>query len=214
MAKKSTVPATDPKKSLTLRASDYPGKSQDRVMAELSQSPIAGNVCTSMAFSKGNFGELGITDAIEAMRGKVEKVQAGSMADMESLLVAQATSLDAIFNELARRSALNMGEYLDASERYMRLALKAQAQSRATVEALAEVKNPRAVAFVKQANIAHGPQQVNNGAQPTRTEETIIPSNELSGAGNELLPDTRASQAASRVNQEVEAVGAINRAKN
>jgi hypothetical protein len=67
---------------------------------------------------------------------------------------------------LARRAALNMGEYINAAETYMRLALKAQSQCRATIETLALIKNPPPVTFVKQANIAHGPQQVNNGAQP------------------------------------------------
>ena len=56
---------------------------------------------------------------------------------------------------------MNTGEYLDATDRYMRLALKAQAQCRATVETLAEIKNPPTL-FARQANIAHGPQQVNN----------------------------------------------------
>ena len=42
--------------------------------------------------------------------------------------------------------------------------IKAQSQCRATLETLAAVKNPQPVAFVQQANIAHGPQQVNNGA--------------------------------------------------
>lgn len=74
-------------------------------------------------------------------------------------------ALNAIFNELARRAANNMGTYLGTTETYLRLALKAQAQSRATVEALAEMKKPHSVAFVKQANIAHGPQQVNNGGE-------------------------------------------------
>ena len=58
-----------------------------------------------------------------------------------------------------------MGTYLATTESYLRLALKAQAQSRATVEALAEMKNPHPVSFVKQANIAHGNQQVNNGGK-------------------------------------------------
>jgi hypothetical protein len=44
--------------------------------------------------------------------------------------------------------------------------LKAQAQCRVTLVALAEMKNPRPVAFVQQANIAAGLQQVNNGAPP------------------------------------------------
>ena len=55
----------------------------------------------------------------------------------------------------------------------MRLALKAQAQSRSTVEALAEIKNPRPVQFVKQANMTTGPQQVNNGYAGTSSHDGI-----------------------------------------
>ena len=46
-------------------------------------------------------------------------------------------------------------------DRLTRLALKAQAQCRATIETLTLIKNPTTV-FASQANIAHGPQQVNN----------------------------------------------------
>lgn len=211
--KKKSAPTPDPKGVLRLRESDYPGKTQDRVMAEISQSPIAANAATSMIFSRGTFGDVGISDALDAMREKAEKVQAGDMADMESLLVAQATALDAIFNEMARRAALNMGTYLGPADTYMRLALKAQSQCRTTVEALAEIKNPRPVAFVKQANIAHGPQQVNNGVPPAHGNNSTQ-SNELSGAGNELLPDTRASQVEGAINPPVEALAEINRAAN
>jgi hypothetical protein len=48
---------------------------------------------------------------------------------------------------------------------HLNLALKAQSQCRATLETLAHVKNPP-VLFAKQANIAHGPQQINNSADP------------------------------------------------
>jgi hypothetical protein len=44
----------------------------------------------------------------------------------------------------------------------LKVALRAQAQSRATWEAVAAIKNPTVFGYVKQANIAHGPQQVNN----------------------------------------------------
>lgn len=91
----------------------------------------------------------------------------------KATLTAQAAAFDAIFTELARRGALNLGEYLSASETYLRLALKAQSQCRATLETLAEIKNPHPVAFVQQANIAHGPQQVNNGAE-SRAREKVI----------------------------------------
>jgi len=209
------APTTDPKNAL--RATRQEGKTVERMEAELAQSPIHANASTARVFSRGTFGDSGITEMSEVLRDKAAKVNAGDLADMETLLVAQATALDSIFTELARRAALNMGEYINAADTYMRLALKAQSQCRATVEALAEIKNPRPVAFVKQANIANGPQQVNNGtpaAEPCAHGKTANQSNELSEASRELLPDTRASTLESRANQEVETVGAVNRAAN
>jgi hypothetical protein len=50
---------------------------------------------------------------------------------------------------------------VDQIDRFTRLALKAQGQCRATLETLAAIKNPPTV-FARQANIAQGPQQVNN----------------------------------------------------
>ena len=55
-----------------------------------------------------------------------------------------------------------MGEHLNATETYMRLALKAQTQCRSTLETLAEVKYPKAATFVRQQNVAYQ-QQINNG---------------------------------------------------
>ena len=89
------------------------------------------------------------------------------------MLVEQAHTLDALFGNLIRRSQNNSSAgYLDAAETYMRLALQAQGQAVRTIEALAEVKNPRAVAFVQQANTTTGPQQTTNGTvAPTRAGE-------------------------------------------
>ena len=113
------------------------------------------------------------------------------------------------------------GGYMDAGERYLRLALKAQSQCRTTVESLAEIKNPRPVAFVRQANISNGPQQVNNGGGPnfeTNTRTPVRPgefenpqSKLLERQSNEWM-DTRATAATSRANPALETVGAIHRA--
>jgi hypothetical protein len=65
------------------------------------------------------------------------------------------------------------------ADRYLRLALKAQSQSRATVETLATVKNPPVV-YAKQANFAAGAQQVNNGISPAHAGNLLAPS-ELTG---------------------------------
>jgi len=130
-----------------------------------------------------------------------------------SFRTAQAPpSLDAIFNELARRAALSMGEYIGSFETYMKMALKAQAQTVRTVEVLAAIKKPPVV-FAKQANISNGPQQVNIGTTPpahvreNQTEQTIL----LTGDGHATLDSSRTA-ATIGVNQELETVGAVNRA--
>lgn len=76
------------------------------------------------------------------------------------MLTIQAHTPDAIFNNLAKR-AINV-DYMDNLDRYLKPALRAQSQCRATWEALATIKNPLIMGYVGQANIPHGPQQVNN----------------------------------------------------
>lgn len=44
---------------------------------------------------------------------------------------------------------------MDNMDKFFRLALKAQNQIRATLQTLAELKAPKQVAFVKQANIGN-----------------------------------------------------------
>jgi hypothetical protein len=211
-AKKIDPPVIPKSKQLNAKLKE--GQSQDRFMAEIGLSAVTANTTTAMEFSKGTFGELDLTESLAVMREKTERVQRGDMSEVEATLTAQAATLDAMFNELARRAALNIGEYIHSAEIYLRQAFKAQAQCRSTLEALAEIKNPRQVAFVKQANISQGHQQINNGVESGDSlahGKNPIQTNELSEVGNELLPDTRASRLASRVNQGVETVGAIDR---
>jgi hypothetical protein len=97
----------------------------------------------------------------------------------------------------------------------MRLALKAQGQARATVEALAEIKNPRPVAFVKQANVGTNV-QVNNGpigpyaGARVRENDADAPSGLLEASDGDRL-DTRAQGAAGRGDPALEAVDAQHR---
>jgi hypothetical protein len=154
--------------------------------AEACLSPIVGNAVTARTFTKGVFGNFDLTDSVAVIAEFAAKAKKNDLSDAEAMLIAQATALNAIFSELARRAAVNMGEYLQATETYLRLALKAQAQCRATLQTLAEIKSPHPVAFVKQANIANGPQQVNNRVQvagdvPACAEDLAAGSNELLG---------------------------------
>ncbi len=111
----------------------------------------------------------------------------GDLKRGETMLTAQAHTLDAIFNNLARRAAQNMGEYMQACDTYLKLALRVQSQCRATWETLATIKNPPVVGYVKQANIAHGHQQINNA--PSTTSE-VPHARENPNLQNKLLEET------------------------
>ena len=139
------------------------------------------------------------------------------MKDIESMLFVQSLTLQATFTALSRRAAVISGEHMVATETYVRMALKAQSQCRATLETVATIKNPRPLAFVKQANIANN-QQVNNCTPakmqqyaPARArEETGIAQNELltyTKATHGKPLDTRVKSKAGKSNPHVEAVG-------
>lgn len=146
------------------------GAAQPLPPHELVTMPAAQNSAALQPWAV--FGECEIAALVRDLRDQTRAVtQEGDMRAPEAMLYGQAVALQTIFTSLSRRAALNVGEYMNAAERYLRLALKAQAQCRATLETLHEMKNPRPVAFVQQANIAHGPQQVNNGLTPPKSEQ-------------------------------------------
>jgi hypothetical protein len=100
-----------------------------------------------------------------------DQVKAGDLSHLEEMLVSQAIALQSIFTNLAiRASAQTKAERADS---LLLLALKAQSHSRATLSTLADLKFPRQTTFVKQANVSHGPQQVNNGATASGSRATI-----------------------------------------
>lgn len=91
----------------------------------------------------------------------------------------------------------------------MRLALKAQAQCRATLETLANTKKPPVV-YARQANIAHGPQQVNNGSRDANARAPISLPNELLETEHGKRLELGTSGAAIGSDPALETVGAIN----
>lgn len=132
--------------------------------------------------------KLELTDLIAEMKKKADAVVGGNMSMVERMLVNQAMTLDAMFNNLAQRAIKQ--ETFKGIEVLTRLAMKAQAQARSTAEALALVKNP--MPYIRQANITNGPQQVNNGnasasghtgisTQPSAHQNTAIANEGASG---------------------------------
>jgi len=174
-------------------------------------------VIAAAEHGKGGGGhDIDLPGLLVTLREQGEAVNAGNLAQAEAMLMNQATALQSLFSRLAARA---MGwDELAPFEAYMRMALRAQGQCRATLETLAAIKNPSSVAFVRQANIAHGPQQVNNEIvtrpAPSRPRENEITPSKLLEASNGERMDTGAASAAGRANQELETVGAIHRPAN
>jgi hypothetical protein len=124
-------------------------------------------------------GVIQATDMAYELMLAGNEVVSGDLGRIERTLTSQFLTLDAIFANLAEQSKRQ--EYMKEMETYLRLALKAQAQARATAETLALLKNP--MPFIKQTNIANGPQQVNNGditaATPSHSGDSETAPNKL-----------------------------------
>ena len=104
---------------------------------------------------------LNLTDLSHHLSERAQALQGDTpLRQVEEMLLAQANALNAMFTSLAERATKQ--EYMKNMEAFTRLALKAQSQCRATLETLAEIKQPRHVVIAQQANLAHQ-QQVNNG---------------------------------------------------
>lgn len=120
---------------------------QEQALARAILQPGIRHAITASSFGAKIMGTAdnlpGIGDYATYISDVGKKAQAGDLAMASRMLAAQAVTLDNMFTELARRAALNMGEYIGASETYARLAMKAQGHCRATLEALAKLHQPR-----------------------------------------------------------------------
>ncbi len=162
-----------PENPRALNVQGKPGESKADAMAHTSLRPTVQAALTLMEYNSKVFGEMSMNALVDDLEQQCSLANGADLRRAESLLIAQAHTLDAIFNRMAR-TALS-GEYLAQTEACLRLALKAQGQCRATLETLAAIKYPRSIAFVTQANIAHGPQQVNNSTGETSPPDAPQP---------------------------------------
>lgn len=149
---------------------------------------------------------------LEELRGQVQAINDGDLKRVEAVLASQSTALQTLFARLTEKAffADSVGYF----EVYMKLALRAQSQCRATLETLAVINSPP-VLFAQQANVTTGPQQINNGGtHATRSRKIRKSQNQQSGGGCGLLPHARTSTLEVRVNQEMETMAKIHRAED
>ncbi len=166
MAKKlAPAKGVEAKNALTVEQSTE--ETGAEAMARALLQPTLKNALAASAFASKPLGENfeapGIGDYVKHVQCVTKNAAEGDLQIASELLAAQAIALDSMFAELARRSASNMGEYIEASERYGRLALKAQSNCRTTLEALAKLHLPR------EQTVRHV--QVNDGGQAVIADE-------------------------------------------
>lgn len=152
-----------------------------------------------------------INELVGELKRQSAAVNADDLSRAEDMLTAQAHTLDGLFARLTS-DALSASD-LDKLERYMKLAFKAQHQARAALQTLVELKAPKHLAFVQQANIGNQVQVNNEGNQCARVRKNEKAPNELMEEGNGERLDARTASKTGRTNQTMAPVGAEHGAK-
>lgn len=151
---------------------------------------------------------------IDALRQQTETVHKGDLRAVEAMLMNQAMALQSLFVKLTETGL--QSSLLRQQETALRLALKAQSQCRATLETLANIKNPPVV-YARQANVTTGPQQINNGPQAASTgkREKVFEENKLKELNHEKQQglDAGATGAAGGTHKGAKAMVAVHRAE-
>ena len=175
MSERQEIAAPEPG---TMQVKQPRDEDTDKFLAHTMAMPESQAARTLQQWQAGTFseGDVDLKATIEELKDQSKSLKAGSMELAENMLLAQAHTLDELFNHLARKA--KRCEYLNQFEMNLKLAFKAQNQCRMTLETLSTIKNPPVI-YAKQANIAHGPQQVNNGTPATHAAENQNQQNEL-----------------------------------
>lgn len=177
--------------------------------------PLASARLAVQLAEKQSGGTFNVAPFADALVRAAKLVNSGNMDDVEATLVNQATALNVMFGELGSVAISNMDKHPETAERFFRMAMKAQNQCRMTLETLSNMKNPPVI-YARQTNIAHGPQQVNNGLMPSTTHVGEIPNppSKLLERGHEQRMDTPAQSPTGSSNSAVETLAAVDRASN
>ncbi len=198
-----------------ITAAGSPNEDKADFIARMVLRPTVQAAVTLKEYDK-SYGDLDLSGLIDALTAQTKAVTDGDLGRGEAMLTTQAHVLDAVFNNLARRA--NAAEHMDNFDRYLKLALRAQSQCRATWETLATMKNPPMMGYVRQANIAHGPQQVNNAAStagdPSRPRENADLKSKLLEKNSGERLDIGAAGASGRANPAMAPLGKGDRTKD
>ncbi len=185
------------KKTFHLNPDKHKGDSLAEKGAYIATDPSIKAAMTTHSFTS-NLPEIDSIALTLRVQELTKEVCAGDLSNMEVMLAAQAITLDTIFHRLAGQAQQNIGQYANAVDTYLRLGLKAQAQCRSTIEALAAIKTPKQ--YINQTNVANL-MQVNNSQERLETK-------------NGERMDIRAQTTSGRDDQELATLESFDGSKN
>jgi hypothetical protein len=194
---KSLIKKSSKKLTLKLDPDKYVGDTLIEKGASIAVDPTIKAALTTHLYT-ANITEIDPSALVDRVQKLVKEVSAGDMSYLELMLASQAIVLDSIFHRLSSQAQQNIGHFVSATDTYLRLALKAQAQCRSNIESLANIKSPRQ--YISHTNVANL-MQVNN-------------SHECIEASNGERMDFGAQTETVRDDQGLEALAAFNRSKN
>lgn len=127
-------------------------------MAGVFLSPESRHALIAAASAPPGLPEIDINGIADAVGVALDAAAAGDLTLASRTLTAQALSLDVMFAQFAERAVTLAATHPDAAERMMRLALKAQGNSRTAWEAVANLHRPRDT--VRLVAVADGGQAI------------------------------------------------------
>jgi len=162
MSTELQTPVYSPRKGLNIahEPNDTPDVKGRRYAQVITSPELSAYRILATAEKETGLGEQIDTPSLIAhLKASATAVNAGDLAQCESMLINQAHALQAVFTRFCERGLVQ--DSLEKMESLMRIALRAQTQCRATLETLAAIKNPPVI-YAKQANYSAGHQQINN----------------------------------------------------
>jgi hypothetical protein len=174
-----------------------------REVAEQAIDPDVTSAAVVAAFWECLDGGIDPQAGYEAMRAHVAQARKNVRASAEATLLGQAAALNAIFADMARRAQAHMGRPGRAAERYLRLAMRAQNQCRATLNAVAELSGQRPDVVEPSERIVRIERRIvyperRPNEEPVAAELAPCPAVDAAGSGTDVEGATSGSGEESR----------------
>ncbi len=108
---------------------------------------------------------LDVPTLVQTLKDQGAAANRNDLSQAEAMPMNQATALQTLFSRMVERAS--NADYMPNFESFMRVALKAQSQCRATLETLSTIKHPPVV-YARQANVTTRPRSATGKSVASR----------------------------------------------